>query len=423
MYSKTTVLDGARDALKQTIERIKREGALKVDSDGVVTDAFGNLISPNEFESAFRSARANDVVDALKKEASYYEKANKQDSFDVAKKLQIKSYHGQWYDFEERPLNTLEMVELVRKESGETFELSKINQVIETANILKAIDHIPNFYFPKVKKMVDNDFRFNKTAYGLLHYFLFEKKQKYIFFLMSEGGKGKSTFTNFLKQLFKNEYFSADVKFANQFFAGFCASKRLVCFSDCTSNYIENMHLLKQISGGDDVSIERKGENAYSGQINANLLFVGNEPLSYDILDSGNQKRFVNLPWENNIESPNPAWLDHKWTDEEIAFQIELARQTTPIDFEYYRSETIKESVKYRDAICFTKYSEYKDFHKNSRCYSLQSFKEFWKLTLEYYTFSEIEKIKKELWNTDFDAKTLKSSDLLVPVSDDDLPF
>lgn len=205
------------------------------------------------------------------------------------------------------------------------------------------LPHIPDYVFRPAKPR-DNGFRFNKTAYRLIHYYLREasikNKYKYIITIMSKGNMGKSTFSNFLKYLFKNEYYSADSKYTNQFSSSFYASSRLTVFNDCSNEYLANSHVLKQVSGGDDMQIEAKGKQGYSGYIDAYLLFIGNEDLRYNILDSGLLNRFVNMPWDDTVikehytpdfgyEEVEPVkdlkWLNYEWTDDEIAFQIELA--------------------------------------------------------------------------------------------------
>lgn len=379
--------------ISETVDRLRKDKSIEVDRNKVVYKN-GKVVDYEKRGEVLGTSNVENVVKALADEAEYYSKSFKGiDTYEVAEILPIQSYQGKWY-FKGRALNYEKQVRLVRHYNS-TFELPQIQTTIKTADILKAVDEIPPFKIDNNLKKVDNGFRFNKTAYQLIHYYLFEDKQKYIMFLMSEGGKGKSTFTNFLRQLFKNEYYSADSGNTSQFSASYYAGNRLVCFSDCTSSYIENMHILKQISGNDEVSIERKGQQAYSGTIDAHLLFVGNEPLSYDILDSGNQQRFVNLPWENDFNgTPDPKWKSYIWTDEEIAFQIELAKNTEPCDFEYYRNQTIKESLKHRKEILYDSYVKYDEAEK-VRKYSLENFLLFWQTVAKFYKYEEIKEIRE----------------------------
>lgn len=319
---------------------------------------------------------------------SRYNAPKERDIYEAVMALPVQSYYGRLYR-DNIPLHEIEAYELVR-EMNPTFDCAQIQQVLKYANIMKRTQIIPEYQLP-TSTPVDNGFRFNKTAYQLIHYYLFEPKQKYIMCIMSDGNMGKSTFTNFLRYLFKDEYYSADTKSMNQFSASFYASSRLTVFSDCTSEYIENMHILKQISGGDEVQIEAKGEQAISGRIDAHVLFIGNEPLNYNVLDTGVQNRFVNLPWDNNIpkEKRDPKWLDYEWSWAEIAFQIELAKQVEPFDFEELQKETIKASLVRKSAFQYDNYEEYLQFERKP--YSRENYVRFWKLVTKYFTKQEWE--------------------------------
>ena len=327
----------------------------------------------------------NETKKALE-ELTDYNAPKKRDIYEAVMDLPVISYYGRLYR-DGIPMHEIEAYQLVREMNPE-FDCTQIQQVLKFAAIMRRVDSIPEYQLP-ICEPKDNGFRFNKTAYQLIHYYLFEKKQKYIMCIMSEGNMGKSTFTNFLRYMFKDEYYSADTKSMNQFSASFYASSRLTVFSDCTSDYIENMHILKQISGGDEVQIEAKGQQAISGRIDAHVLFIGNEPLSYNVLDTGVQNRFVNLPWDNNIpkDKRDPKWLDYEWTWEEIAFQIELARQVEPLDFEALQIATIKESLTRKSAFMYDDYAIYtQNEHKP---YSRENYMRFWKLVTKYYTKQE----------------------------------
>lgn len=344
----------------------------------------------------YSDKQAIDHITKYVEQKTKYDMASEYNDLDIyqaADSIDLYSYQGTLY-YNNKVIDEVEAIRYVRSCYGKEFDIDAIMRIIKAVRILHRLNEIPSYVMPTATP-IDNGFRFNDTAYGLLHYWLFESKQKYIPFLMSEGGKGKSTFTNFLKCLFKGEYYSADTKFMNQFFASFIAGKRMICFNDCTSARIENMQILKQISGGDEVSIERKGEQAYSESLSGFLLFVGNEDLSYDILDSGNQKRFVNLPWENKLDKPDPKWMNYEWSDGEIAFQIELARNAKPIDFEKWRIETIKHNIKENVAILYDTYEEYNVSNLIKYKYSAPNFYQFWELAFQYYTEKEIESIRE----------------------------
>lgn len=334
-----------------------------------------------------------DVLDLMRQKSDYeYEKRNVLQAADA---LPLECFNGTFYR-EGYPQTLLEVYKLI-EEMNPHMDWGTIKQVRDAATVFKAIDTIPEYMMPDCTPrpaMVDTPngqmpFRFPKSAYQLMYYYLFEPKKAYIFFIMSDGGKGKSTFTNFLKRLFAKETYAADTKFMNQFTTSFIASSRLTIFSDCTTRYIENSHLLKQISGEDEVQIEAKGQQAYSGKIDSYLLFVGNEPIGYNILDSGMRRRFINLPWVNEITIDDPRWVTYEWSEEEIMEQIQHCLTVGPMDYEEANRNTIRETLLTKTAFYYNvkEFSFYETAEKNT--YNLDNFTEYRKLVVKYFSQEE----------------------------------
>lgn len=308
------------------------------------------------------------------------------------------------------PVKSRDLFEEIRKEDS-SFDFDDMRKVEKALQEISQMDCLPRFWrlcemekrtdlFDRPALISDGEpFEFPDIVYSLIKYFLFEPKKKYILTIMSEGDQGKSTFTNFLSKLFKNEYFSAEVKYINQFSTSFIASNRLTVFNDCTSEKIENMHILKQITGGDEVQIEAKGLQAISGKINTYLLFIGNEKLTYDITDPGTINRFVNIPWESNIKGKkDPKWVDYDWSDEEIYYVIEKARNAPSLDFDFLLKETIKtsilESFHFQEAIKLKlKEDDYMNYYRPEK-YNLSPFKmkKFCELVKKYAGREYLEK-------------------------------
>lgn len=268
------------------------------------------------------------------------------------------------------------------------FELdySRIETLMRLIVEYKQCDKIPPMILPQIDP-IDNGFRFPKQAYQILKYLLFSDIQKYIFTIMSAGDMGKSTFTNLLKHLYAHEYYSADTKYMNQFSTSYYASKRLIVFNDCSSDYIENSHILKQISGGDSVQIEAKGKQGYANKINAKMLFIGNEGITYNLLDSGMTNRFINAIWDNNIAKKNPKWVNYEWTPEELAFQIQLAKDVEEMDYTAELARTTKEVLTTRNVFYSYNYEDYAS--KNKKPYSKDNFRKFFELVSRHYTYNE----------------------------------
>lgn len=352
-----------------------------------------------------------EVLNALKKKQEYLFPNEKDIDVNAADKLPVECYNGKFYR-DGKPYTDMEMINLIRELNSE-FTWAQIQSTMKAATVLKAIPRLPEFNWNKgtAKPALYSDgqpFRFPKTVYQLLKHYMEDSRQDYILFIMSEGGQGKSTFTNFMKKLFRNEYYSADSRFMNNFTTASWASARLVVFSDCTNKFIDNSHILKQISGGDDVQIEGKGVQGYSGKLDCKLLFVGNEPLSYNIMDTGMQRRFINLPWEQNLKYRDPKWVDYEWSDDEIAWHLNEAKKVEPFDFEKLRDETIKESLQRKSAFYYTNYVLYKE--NEEMAYNRDNFNLFWKMVKKYYSSEEWNKIyhqKEEVKPYEVEGSTL----------------
>lgn len=271
------------------------------------------------------------------------------------------------------------------------LDYNKIETIKRLICEYKTQEEMPPFNLPDAIPF-DNGFRFPIEAYQILKYLIFDKaNQKYIFTIMSEGDKGKSTFTNFLKCLYGNEYYSADTKYMNQFSTSYYASKRLIVFNDCASDYIENSHILKQISGGDQVQIEAKGRQGYSSRISAKMLFIGNEGISYNVLDSGMNNRFIDSSWTVGAFKKDPKWVNYKWSQEEIAYQLNLAASCRAMNYEEKLNETTKKVLASRAVFYFSDYETY--LKSTKKPYSEDNFIKFFKLVSKHYSVSEWKKL------------------------------
>lgn len=349
------------------------------------------------FESTLRIPK--EVLQILKKKEEFDNPKIKELDVNAADNLPVECYNGKFYR-NNKPYTDRQLIELIR-ELNPDFSWSMIQSTIKAATVLKAIPRLPDFDWSlgdcdKIPAEYNKGecFRFPKTCYQLLKHYMEDNRQDYILFIMSDGGQGKSTFTNFLKQLFRNEYYSADSRFMNNFTTASWASARLVVFSDCTNKFIDNSHILKQISGGDDIQIEGKGIQAYSGKLDCKLLFIGNEPLSYNIMDTGMQRRFINLPWEQELKYKDPKWVDYEWSDEEIAWHLDQAKKVESFDFEKLREETIKESLRRKSAFYWNDYEAYKSFEDMP--YGKDNFHLFWQMVKKYYSHEEWLELKNK---------------------------
>jgi P4 family phage/plasmid primase-like protien len=123
-----------------------------------------------------------------------------------------------------------------------------------------------------------------------------------LFFLIGPPGTGKSTFTKLVECLLGGQeavtaldYLQAVTRFVLQDVPG----KAVVILSEANEvNHLPALvvDLIKRVTGGDVVSIERKGQDAYTARAEVNMLMVGNK-IPYLLDDSGAlADRFYPIP-------------------------------------------------------------------------------------------------------------------------------
>lgn len=318
----------------------------------------------------------------------------------------IKSYNGTFYlELENGKYKLLTQRQVVEHILAEYpfKDIADVQRIIDCMKVYNTIEDIPEFnlvnFFAdeETGEMIQpkkNNIQFNNTFYKLLHYVLFEERKEYIFTIMSDGGQGKSTAFNFFKHLFSEEFTTANAKYLNRFSTSSFAGKRMVLFNECTTEFISEMAVLKQATGSDKVEIEEKGKTAYSANIQAFFLFVGNHNINYDILDSGLQRRLINLPWENVVKVKDDKLKDYNWTahKDEMLYHIEIARNIEPFDYKSLLNKTKKETYARKTAFYFADYAEYvEEARKRGEkgIYTKDNFCKFWLDIEKIYTVEE----------------------------------
>lgn len=318
----------------------------------------------------------------------------------------IKSYNGTFYlELENGKYELLTQRQVVENILAEYpfKDIADVQRVLDCMKVYNNIENIPDFNFMhffedeetgEIIKPKKSKFVFNNTFYQLLHYVLFEERKEYIFTIMSDGGQGKSTAFNFFKHLFSEEFTTANAKYLNRFSTSSFAGKRMVLFNECTTEFISEMAVLKQATGSDKVEIEEKGKTAYSANIQAFFLFVGNHNINYDILDSGLQRRLINLPWDNVVKVKDENLKDYDWTahKDEMLYHIEIAKNIEPFDYESLLNKTKKETYARKTAFYFADYAEYvEEARKRGEkgVYTKENFCKFWLEIDKLYTGEE----------------------------------
>jgi len=122
------------------------------------------------------------------------------------------------------------------------------------------------------------------NAEALLAYIgmLFDESapRQYYLWLYGQGNDGKGTLARFLKRIFGQAYAACQepdkTLSQDKFFTSRLMGKRLGVFSDVQKGKIVKDSLFLQLTGGDAVSIEYKGKDAITVDLNIFFMFLGN---------------------------------------------------------------------------------------------------------------------------------------------------
>jgi P4 family phage/plasmid primase-like protien len=128
--------------------------------------------------------------------------------------------------------------------------------------------------------------------------------KNHVFLLVGEGGNGKSRALELLKALVPKAYRSAVPlrKLGSRFDAARMHGKVLNICGDITGRHLSDTETFKLVSGGDDVTVERKGVDATEAPIWAKMVFSANQIPSCSDTTAGFFRRWVVFEFPNQLE-------------------------------------------------------------------------------------------------------------------------
>lgn len=102
--------------------------------------------------------------------------------------------------------------------------------------------------------------------------------QNYVW-MYGPGGNGKGAISRFLQTLLGDNchYVSHVPREPNQFWIAQFLNKRLAVFADCENYNLPASGIFKTLTGGDPVSIEKKGKDPYTTKIRCKYLITSNQ--------------------------------------------------------------------------------------------------------------------------------------------------
>lgn len=127
-----------------------------------------------------------------------------------------------------------------------------------------------------------------------------KNRSRQIPILHDKGQTGKSNMIRAVNTIAGSSFLAPISKgsLENQFWGSKIYGKRLVVFSDSGNTKITQMDKIKQITGGDPIDIERKGENSFSWVPNCRIIVTTNKTPELDIFQRHQTSRMVLIPLE-----------------------------------------------------------------------------------------------------------------------------
>ena len=195
------------------------------------------------------------------------------------------------------------------------------------------VKYDPNITCDEVDKLIARVFCHDQELITLFHEMLGScliKHNKYqtAFILVGSGSNGKSTLLEMVMNwIGKGNYSTIDIgELASNRFAPVGLENKMINIGDdCNNLMLRNTGTLKKIFAGNEITVERKGQDSYTIEPYATHIYSSNELIkSFDRTD-GYYRRFVFLPMNAKFTPNDPdydPYIEDKVTTPEAMSHI-----------------------------------------------------------------------------------------------------
>lgn len=173
-------------------------------------------------------------------------------------------------------------------------------------------DYVPNesseFFIDWLGTITQDRVELMESLLDLMGYILWPSYDDHLFaFFVGEGKNGKSTLIRVMAAMVGQEnYSSVNVtQLCSNRFAPAALEGKLVNLSEESSGVeldYEQMNVIKNLSAGGEMHIERKGEDGYSFNNKAKLIFSANKPPRFLEKGEALRRRLLTIPFDHIIE-------------------------------------------------------------------------------------------------------------------------
>lgn len=208
---------------------------------------------------------------------------------------------------------------------------------------------------PKFKKFIfeltdgnEELVKFLMTYIGVIISNVYGYRYKKLLILLGKGNTGKSVLRSLVMKIIgKENCHSIDIKQLNsRFGAAQIINKRMAGAGDMSVTRLDDIEIIKQLTGGDDVNADRKGIDAISFQYKG-LLWFNTNKLPVFSGDKGKHvyERFIIVPCNNIIadEERNPNLVEELYEERDaiISVAVEALKQSIQNGYKFTECEII----------------------------------------------------------------------------------
>lgn len=188
------------------------------------------------------------------------------------------------------------------------------------------VDHLIERVFCKDKQLID---LFHEMLGSCL---IKHSKYQKAFILIGSGSNGKSTLLEMVMNwIGKQNYSTIDITelAGNRFAPVGLENKMINIGDDCNNSMLKNTGMLKKIFAGQEIRVEKKGQDGYNITPYATHIYSSNELIKSSDKTDGYYRRFVFLPMMARFSPTDPDYdplIEEKVaTDEAMSHLLNLA--------------------------------------------------------------------------------------------------
>lgn len=173
-------------------------------------------------------------------------------------------------------------------------------------------DQVSEIFLDWLAEVMQNRVELMESVLDMMAYCLWPSYEDHVFaFFIGEGRNGKSTLLHIMQELLGRLNYSAIsmTQLGNNRFAPANLDGKLANISEESSGddlSVEELNILKDLSAGGELTVERKGQQQYQMRNSAKMIFSANKTPRFHESGKALRARLLVLPFDHTFENPDP---------------------------------------------------------------------------------------------------------------------